>query len=383
MSMRWVRSARSFPLSLPLILVFMLFLVACQGESTPTAAATPTSPSVETPTSTPTLIPTAEGSPMLVLPNIADVVEAAGPSVVSIAAEIQSRDVFRFPRTGTSSGTGIIFDNQGHILTNNHVVQGASRVEITLLNGRTLEAEIVGTDPRTDLAVLRVDLDPDIRPVPLGDSAKLRVGEWVIAIGNALALPGGPTVTVGVVSALDRSIPAGQNFFLHNLIQTDTVINPGNSGGPLLNLNGEVVGINTAVFRGPTGTGQEVEGIGFAISTETAIPIAQQLIENGRVIFPYLGVIIRDVDPTTALEMDLTVRQGILVIDIDPEGPASAAGIQPEDVIIALDGRQVDTLRQLQQLLRAEYKVGQKIVVTVARGEAHLDFPLTLAEMPR
>ena len=247
-----------------------------QPEPTATAApararATPVPPA-------PTVSPTARPTPIsptpavvvaMQLPNVADTVERVRPAVVSIVVEIMSRDMFGRMRSGFGSGTGVIIDPQGLVLTNNHVVEGASGIQVTKDEGSQVEAEIVGTDLLSDLAVLRIPGDnhpflavnPDTRP---------RVGEWVIAIGNALALPGGPTVTVGVVSALGRIIESSPRVTLYDLIQTDTVINPGNSGGPLISLNGQLVGINTAVLRDSGTGGPPIEGIGFAINMETA-----------------------------------------------------------------------------------------------------------------
>ena len=274
-----------YPSSLLFLAVVLGFATACASSSSPSQLSpTPTSSIAFTegsvPTSTPITPPTTDGSsvPPTVpqLPDVAAVVARVGPSVVSLLVEMGS---------GFAAGSGVIFDAEGHILTNNHVIHDANRVTVTLDDGHQYDARVIGTDRLTDLAVLKIE--SVVYPhVDFADPGSLQVGQWVIAIGNALALPGGPSVTVGVVSAVDRSFEAQRGRILNGLIQTDTVINPGNSGGPLLNLSGEIVGINTAVLRG-----ERIEGIGFAVSSETAIPVSRELIANGRVKWAWLGVV--------------------------------------------------------------------------------------------
>ena len=197
------------------------------------------------------------------------------------------------------------------MLTNNHVISGSESIVVTLDDGTQLQAEVVGADRPSDMAVLRIP-GSEYPFLPLDQNVQLRVGEWVIAIGNALALPGGPTVTVGVVSALGRSIEASSGVTLYDLIQTDTVINPGNSGGPLISLQGSLVGVNTAVQRiSPSGTA--VEGIGFAINMETAAPVSQQLVELGRVRWAWMGVILADLTPEIAARAGLPIREGVVI----------------------------------------------------------------------
>ena len=212
----------------------------------------------------------------------------------------------------------------------------------------------------------------------MGDAAKLRVGDWVVAIGNALGLPGAPTVTVGVVSALGRTLQTDPGVTLYDLIQTDAAINPGNSGGPLINLSGEVVGINTLVLRS-----DNAQGIGFAVSAGTAIPVANQLVANGRVLRPYLGISAGEVNRATAAQMNLSVREGVLVVQVESGGPADRAGIRKDDVIVALANQPTPTFLAMQHLLLSQFKVGQQINVTVARGKDQKQFTLTLGEFPR
>ena len=358
-----------------------LLLAACSSDDTPTPV--PPTPTIEA--SAPvTLSPVAIDEPTSALPTVADVVAEVEPAVVSILVESNSVDFFGRSRRSSGSGSGIIFREDGYILTNNHVVQDASSITVVFSDGREREGEIVGTDVRTDLAVVRVD-ERGLPTAPLADPSKLRVGDWVIAIGNALGLRGSPTVTLGIVSALQRSIPSGSgNVTLFDLIQTDAAINPGNSGGPLVNLLGEVVGINTAVLRATdAANGTEAQGIGFAVSTETAIPVADELVDNGRVVWPWLGVGVADVNPALAAEMGLTARSGVVINSVEAGGPAQQADLEPGDVIVALGGQEVINLRDLQRILRIDFEPGNEIKVTVVRDGREQEFQLTLGEFPR
>jgi S1-C subfamily serine protease len=316
------------------------------------------------------------------LPDVATVVEQTLPSVVSVLAEVERSSTFGRTRQGTSSGSGVIFDDRGYILTNNHVVEGATEVKVVLADGSEHVVEVVGRDPGTDMAVLRLDAGEGLQLVasPLGDTDAMRIGDWVIAIGNPLGFAG--SVTVGVVSAKGRTLQFSQDTILEDLVQTDAVINPGNSGGPLLNLRGEVVGINTAIIRGALAGGQEAEGLGFAISMNTAIPVAEQLIANGRVIWPWLGVSVVTVNRVIAAEEGLSVDKGVLVVAILSGAPAEGAGIEAGDVIVAVDGKRIDELQDLRQVLRGEYKVGDTVSVEVMRGEWSRLFDVTLGEQP-
>ncbi|MFH1485085.1 MAG: trypsin-like peptidase domain-containing protein, partial [Chloroflexota bacterium] len=256
-----MKRAAFFPLILTIILALvagtgcevLAELTSVQEGSTPAAIATVAAPTpTPAPFNTPTMIPPAKAAPAIAsLPSITDAVDTIRPAVVFITVRTLSLDFFLQPVPQQGAGTGVIFDAKGYILTNNHVVENARQIKVSLPDGRAFDAELVGRDPPTDLAILKIAADA----LPLarfGDSQKLRIGDWVVAIGNALALEGGPTVTVGVVSAMGRSID-GNTGTLHDLIQTDAAINPGNSGGPLVNLKGEVVGINTAIIQGAEG----------------------------------------------------------------------------------------------------------------------------------
>ncbi len=211
-------------------------------------------------------------SSIVALPSIADLVEQVRPVVVTVDVETRVRTFFGY-RTVGGSGSSVIFTEDGHILTNNHVVEGADAVRVTLSDGREFQADIIGTDPDSDLALIKADAE-GLQVAVLADHSDLRVGDWVMAIGNALDLPGGHSVTLGVVSAMGRSLESGSDS-LSDLIQTDAVINPGNSGGPLVNLSGEIVGINTAILRGTT-----VDGIGLAVGMNTVIPVAERLLND-------------------------------------------------------------------------------------------------------
>ena len=294
-------------------------------------------------------------------------VERVGPSVVLVLVDLGGGDF--------ASGSGVIFDAQGHILTNNHVIQGAQRVNVTLDDGRQYDAGIVGTDPLTDLAVLRIEgvIYPN---TPFTNPASVRVGQWVIAIGNALGLPGGPTVTVGIVSAVDRSLAVGPGQNLYNLIQTDAIINPGNSGGPLLNLAGEIIGINTAVLRGG-----RVEGIGFAISVETAIPVAQELIAIGRVRWAWLGGEFSDLSTEEAAKRNLSSGRGVLVTDVIEDGPAWQAGIMEGDIILSIADGEVSTVKQLTLLLR-DFRAADSVEVDFWRDGQRQSLQVTLGARP-
>ena len=346
--------------------------VATDASYLPSPTVLPSPAASPTPTTAPTIV--------LQLPDIAGVVERTRPAVVSVVSEVLLRDRFGRVIPDAQSGSGVIFDPQGYILTNNHVVETSNTITVTLDDGRQYEAEVVGTDRLTDLAVLKIG-GGEFAAAPFGDPSRVRVGDWVIAIGNALALPGGPTVTVGVVSALDRTFPVSADLQLYGLIQTDASINPGNSGGPLLNLEGEIVGINTAVARGDR-AGRDVEGIGFAVGAGTSVSVAQQLIENGRVQWAWLGVLLSNLDPETAAELDIPIRGGVLITRIVQDGPAWRGGVRGGDVIVAMGGVPVSTVPELIRLLRHEHRAAEVVQMRVYREERELTLEVTLGERP-
>jgi S1-C subfamily serine protease len=282
-------------------------------------------------------------------------------------------------------GSGVIYDDQGHILTNNHVIEGAEELLVSLPDGRSFPAELVGADPQTDLAVLKIGGE-NLTVAKLGDSSQVHEGDWVVAIGNALGLPGGPTVSAGVVSALGRTVqePAGPSGgsgpFLFDLIQTDAPINPGNSGGPLLNIAGEVIGINTLV-AGQAEPGVPAQGIGFAISIKTAKTIADQLVTTGRAVHPYLGIRYQPLNPVISAQLGIDVTEGVLVGDVLPGSPADQAGLQPGDVITAVDGVPLQEESRLAEILNS-HKPGDQVTFEVLRENQTMTVSVTLGEMP-
>jgi len=339
---------------------------------TSTLMPTPTTISTPTPTPIPTPIPLIQN-----LPSVAKIVAEVKPSVVSIATEsvIEQCDFFFGCRNveQQAQGTGVLFDEKGLIVTNNHVVNGATEINVFLDDGRSFIAKIRGTDPASDLAVIEIPKG-SYDASSFADPDSLQIGDWVIAIGNALALPGGPTVTMGIVGALDRYIDT-EGGRLFNMIQTDAAINQGNSGGPLINLEGDIVGINTA----RTSQG---EGIGFAISSFTVVPVISSILEHGKVVFGWMGVGVTDVTSVIANQENLSVNKGVLITRIDIAGPAEEAGILAGDVITAFDDIEVTTVKQLQKVVRG-YDIGMEAKVTVSRGKDILDLNITLEEQPR
>ena len=366
--------------SLALVMLTLLAAVACSSD--PTVTSRPPTPTTQSASGNENI-----SGPMLQLPNIADTVEQVRPAVVSIVARVITQDRFGRQSQGFGSGTGVIFDESGLVLTNNHVVEGGVEVTVTLDDGEQVEAEIVGADRLSDLAVLRLPGN-DYPSLPLRENGVLRAGDWVIAIGNALALPGGPTVTVGVVSALGRSIEASPGITLYDLIQTDTSINPGNSGGPLIDLSGNLIGINTAVLRGSSqGGGVVVEGIGFAIDIETAQEVADQLVELGRVRWAWMGVFLADLVPEVAAEVGLPIREGVIIQNTVIDGPSDRAGIIPGDIVVNINGHDIATVSDLTRLLKTEFSAGQELAVEVFRvveGEGFREMlTLKLGERPQ
>jgi len=299
-----------------------------------------------------------------------DVIAAIGKveaSVVNINTIRFERDAFLHVHPARGIGSGFIIDDRGHMLTNHHITAGSREIEVALTDGRAFEGKLVGSDPANDLAVVKIDAR-DLPVTELGNSNELRVGQTVIAIGNPFGLVGGPSVTVGVVSALNRHILAERVY--ENLIQTDASINPGNSGGPLLDLAGRVVGINTANIPG-------AQGIGFAIPINTAKAVLDDIVKYGRVTRPWLGVIGLDVTPEVARRFNLAVGSGILVMRIIPESPAERAQLQSGDVIAAIDEKQVDTMEDLQREIRTR-RAGDSVSLAMVRGSEEGTVRVTL-----
>ena len=299
------------------------------------------------------------------------IVARALPAVVSITTRQIERDQFNQPVPTRGLGSGFIVGRRGYILTNNHVVEGAEQIKVTLPDERAFRATLVGADRFTDLALLKIEAK-DLSVLPLGDSARLAVGETVVAIGSPLWIEGGPTVTVGVVSALGRSMEQPGLPILHDLIQTDAAINPGNSGGPLLNLAGQVVGINTAVIA-------SAHGIGFAVSVRSAKPVVKALMEIGRVSRRSLGVTAVSVTPQVAYVNDLPIERGALVVRVEAGGPGEAAGLQPGDVITAVADEVVRDLHHFHESLNRR-KAGEGVELTLWREGQTLTLRAVLGE---
>ena len=350
-----------------------------QDIATPTPVAGPGDVQ-ERPTDSPATPPSTAVT-MLQLPNVADTVERVKPAVVSLVTEVVLRDRFGMVRRDFGSGTGVIISEDGLVITNNHVIEGAAKIIVTMDDGSQVEAEMVGADGLSDLAVLRIPGTYDTF-LPLNDDVHLRVGEWVIAIGNALALPGGPTVTVGVVSAMGRTIGGNDGTPLYDLIQTDTSINPGNSGGPLLNLNGDLVGINTAMLRGGDFGRPHFEGIGFAINMETAIEVSEQLIKDGKVKWAWMGVFLADLTPDIAAQFGLPIREGVIIQDVLQGGPSDKAGIRPGDIVTSIDGKEVATVLDLMRMLRQDLEAHQEVEVQLFRDGGRDTITMVMGERP-
>ena len=275
------------------------------------------------------------------------------------------------PHRVNSLGSGFIIDPSGLVVTNNHVIADADEISVILNDGTKLKADLVGKDTKSDLALLRVHTDKPLRTVKFGDSDKLRLGEWVIAIGNPFSLGG--SVTAGIVSARNRDINSGP---YDNYIQTDAAINRGNSGGPLFNLNGEVIGINTAIISPSGGS----IGIGFAIPSDSAMPVIDQLQKYGEARRGWLGVRIQQVTDNLAESLDLGTAHGALVAGLDDKGPAKPAGMQPGDVVVKFDGKDVKEMRDLPRIV-ADTPVGKEVDVVVVRKGKEQTLKVTIGRL--
>ena len=289
-------------------------------------------------------------------------------------------------------GSGFVFDKKGHIATNAHVVNNAQKVVVTFLDGRSYNAEIIGTDEFTDLAIIKVDADSILlNPLAFGDSSNLKVGESIAAIGNPFGLSG--SMTSGIVSQLGRLLPSGSGYSIPDVIQTDAAINPGNSGGPLLNMRGEVVGINTAI-QSATG---EFTGVGFAIPSQTIVKIVPTLIEKGEYKHPWIGISGRDIDPDLAKVLDLKDAVGFLVVTVIEDSPASKAGligsektIESEgasytiggDIILSVDEIEVRKIDDILIHLQRAKTVGDEMVLEILRDNRTSFVTIVLGERP-
>jgi S1-C subfamily serine protease len=274
-------------------------------------------------------------------------------------------------------GSGVIVSSDGYILTNNHVVsRAAGSIKVSLADGREFDAEVVGLDPSTDLAVIKIRLPDPLQAAPLGDSDGVKVGQWAMAVGSSFGFR--QTVTLGVVSGTGRNIPNFSTLVLDGLIQTDAAVNPGNSGGPLVDLQGRVIGINTMIF---SSTGRSSSGVGLAIPINTAREVASILIRDGRITRGFLGVTVRNLEPEAALGLGLPDGGGVLVSQVMRGQPAAQAGIKSGDVIKRIDGKEVKSVSDMVKV-STHLTAGRKIEVVIIRDRQERTLTVTLAKMP-
>ncbi len=360
------------------------------GQPAPTATEVP--PRVVIVVATPTPGPLPEGVDIGEERVIA-VYQQVSPAVVFITTRVLRESFFFgvYPEEG--AGSGFLWDREGHIVTNYHVVKDAQTVEVSFGDDRVRGATIVGVDPINDLAVLRVEDPPaDVTPITPGEGSTLRVGQRAIAIGN----PFGKferTLTTGAVSALNRTVTIDENTVLRHVIQTDAAINRGNSGGPLLDSSGRLIGVNSAIYS-PSGTSA---GVGLAISVDTVVRVVPELIARGRYPHPWLGVIGYDITPAFAKALDLPVEQGLLVARIYRGSPAASAGLRGAqreirignrtllvggDIITAIDGQSIRSMEDIDAYLEERTRVGQTVIVEIVRDRDRLSLPVELGEMP-
>ena len=306
------------------------------------------------------------------------IVQAAkkvGPSVVGITNKAYVRDFFnRVQLAERGYGSGVIYDKSGLIVTNNHVVEGASELVVSLADGRSAQGKVLGTDAATDLAVVKIEMD-DLPVAEFGDSSTVEVGEPAIAIGNPLGMEFRGTVTVGIISALNRSVEIGEKKF--TLFQTDAAINPGNSGGALVNADGEIIGINSAKIAV-----SNVEGIGFAIPINNVKPIVKELASKGRVAHPYVGASLIDAGIAKQYGFDMDLHGGLFIMKLSKGGPLARAGARTGDIITEFNGVKVNTVMALRDEI-AKHQVGDQVNITVLRNENQMTLAVVLQEYPR
>lgn len=363
---------------------------------------------IPTDTPMPTLIPTPTQAPPPASPiagepanaledQVTTVYELAGPAVVNITNLSYAYDVFMRPVPQEGSGSGFIYDTDGHIITNYHVVENAEELTVALEDGRIFPATLVGADPSNDLAVIKIEAQNLPQPISLGDSDVLSVGQFVIAIGNPFGQAG--TLTVGVISALGRIIQSPDGRFIGEAIQTDAAINPGNSGGPLLDLRGQVIGVNSQIIS----PSRASAGIGFAVPANTVRRVVPQLIARGRYSHPWMGVGPVSLSPEWAevlrqAGMEIPVEEGLILVEVTSGGPADRAGIRgPDqvvrvgnvrvpvgmDILTAVNGKPMTNFQELTVYLESETQVGDTVEVTIIRDGVEQTVPVTLDERPQ
>ena len=319
--------------------------------------------------------------------SLIEIFEKSEPGVVKVTVNRTDQV------NGTNGvGSGFVFDKKGHIITNSHVVKDAKKVVVTFLDGRSYNAEVIGFDKFTDIGVIKVNADLSLlKPLAIGDSANLKVGEPIAAIGNPFGLSG--SMTSGIISQLGRLLPLGAGYSIPDVIQTDAAINPGNSGGPLLNMRGEIVGINTAI-QSATG---EFTGVGFAVPSQTIAKIVPTLIENGEYHHPWIGISGRDIDPDLAKVLNLNDAVGFLIITVVENSPASKAGMHGSndtiemdgvqypvggDIILSVDGKQVRKIDDILVHLQRAKSIGDEMNLEILRDGRTTNITITLEERP-
>ncbi len=304
--------------------------------------------------------------------QITGAVEKLSESVVGIDSTRLARGYGFGVVPVEGQGSGVIIDPRGIIVTNNHVIDDAARVQVNLKDGRTFVGEVIGSDPATDVALVKVDAE-NLPHAELGDSERLKVGQIVLAIGNALGLPGAPTVSMGLIGALGRPLP-GTDFVVEGLIQTDAAINPGNSGGPLADLDGKVIGINTAMIP-------FAQGMGFAIPSETIKRIKDQIARNGRVVRPWLGISGMDVTKSVARRYNLPVEKGVLLAEVLRDAPAREAGLRVGDILVKIEEHRLEGMKDLVVAL-ARFEIADEVSVEFVRNGTTYETNLRLREAP-
>ncbi len=312
-------------------------------------------------------------------------------SVVHITSRGLEEGGFEGPVPTRGQGSGVIISGDGYIVTNDHVVSGASDIEIRLSTGYVTSAVVIGSDPSSDTAVLKIDAPFELKVAPLGDSNDLKPGQLAISIGNPFGFQN--TISIGVISALNRTLRSSNNFNINGVIQTDAAVNPGNSGGPLLNSKGEVIGITTAIFSTLQGGFQAFQGIGFAIPINSVKTISKELIESGEVVRPWLGVTGMTVNSEVSEVLGVDVSSGVLIITVVEGGPASLAGIrgtvhdpsdpgfEPGDIILEMDGEATDTMDRLIEVL-LDREIGSTVLIKYFREGSVYEVEVNLGQRP-
>jgi serine protease Do len=375
------------PYRRPLFALLLALPLACARTPSSTQANTRVTPEAQSAPVTVLAHPalTQAGGAAL---NIADIAEKATPSVVNISltklSKVQGQMPFPFffgpgpeqqERREQGMGSGVIVSSDGYVLTNNHVVSDAQEIKVTLYDKREFDAEVVGTDPKSDVAVIRLKSAPnDLKPIAVGDSSRIRLGDVVLAIGNPFGV--GQTVTMGIVSAKGRADVGIVDY--EDFIQTDAAINPGNSGGALVNMEGQLVGINTAILSRSGG----YQGIGFAIPTNMVSPIMESLKKYGKVTRGWLGVSIQDVDQELSSAMKLPTSRGVLISDVQPGSPAQHAGLKRGDVVVKVDGQSVETTGHFRNAI-ALGGTGKKVNLELYRDGKLETLSASLGEQPQ